>query len=62
MMQMKVSQLNCATIQQFLILKSVFQHTYWVFRKRFHLGSEQRKTEKRDFRFWPREKWNESKK
>ena len=27
--------------------------------KRF-LVSEQRKTEERDFRFWPREKWNES--
>ena len=28
--------------------------------KRFRLVSEQRKTEERDFRFWPREKWNES--
>ena len=28
--------------------------------KRFRLVSEQRKTaEERDFRFWPREKWNE---
>ena len=30
--------------------------------KRFRLVSEQRKTEERDFRFWPREKWNESQK
>ena len=28
--------------------------------KRFRLVSEQRKTEERDFWFWPREKWNES--
>ena len=28
--------------------------------KRFRLVSEQRKTEERDFLFWPREKWNES--
>ena len=28
--------------------------------KRFRLVSEQRKTEGKDFRFWPREKWNES--
>ena len=27
--------------------------------KRFHMVSEQKKTEERDFRFWPREKWNE---
>ena len=27
--------------------------------KRFRLVSEQRKTEERDFRFWPREKLNE---
>ena len=31
----------------------------WVFPG---FGSEQRKTEERDFRFWPREKWNESEK
>ena len=30
--------------------------------KRFRLVSEQRKTEEGDFRFWPREKWNESQK
>ena len=30
--------------------------------KRFHLVSEQRKTEERDSRFWPREKWNKSQK
>ena len=30
--------------------------------KRFCLVSDQRKTEERDFRFWPREKWNESQK
>ena len=30
--------------------------------KRFRLVSEQKKTVKRDFRFWPREKWNENKK
>ena len=30
--------------------------------KRFRLVLEQRKTEERDFRFWPREKWNESQK
>ena len=30
--------------------------------KRFRLVSEQRKTEERDFRFWLREKWNESQK
>ena len=30
--------------------------------KRFRLVSEQKKTEERDFRFWPREKWNESQK
>ena len=30
--------------------------------KRFHLVSEQRKTEEGDFWFWPREKWNESQK
>ena len=30
--------------------------------KRFRLISEQRKTEEGDFRFWPREKWNESQK
>jgi len=28
--------------------------------KRFRLVSEQRKTEERDSRFWPREKWNNS--
>ena len=28
--------------------------------KRFRLASEQRETEERDCRFWPREKWNES--
>jgi len=27
--------------------------------KRFRLASEQRNTEEGDFRFWPREKWNE---
>ena len=30
--------------------------------KRFRLVLEQRKTEERDFRVWPREKWNESQK
>ena len=30
--------------------------------KSFRLVSEQRKTEERDFRFWPREKWNEGRK
>ena len=30
--------------------------------KRFRLVLEQRKTEERDFRFWLREKWNESQK
>ena len=30
--------------------------------KRFRHVSEQRKTEERDFRFWPRKKWNESQK
>ena len=30
--------------------------------KRFRLVSEQRNTETGDFRFWPREKWNESQK
>ena len=30
--------------------------------KRFRLVSERRKTEERDFRFWPREQWNESQK
>ena len=30
--------------------------------KRFRLISEQKKTEERGFRFWPREKWNESQK
>ena len=30
--------------------------------KRFRLVSEQRKTEERDPRFWPREKWNKSQK
>ena len=30
--------------------------------KRFRLVSEQKKTEERDFRFWQREKWNESQK
>ena len=30
--------------------------------KRFRLVLEQRKTEERDSRFWPREKWNESQK
>ena len=29
---------------------------------RFRLVSEQRDTEERDFRFWQREKWNESQK
>ena len=29
--------------------------------KRFRLVSEHRKTDERDSRFWPREKWNESK-
>ena len=28
--------------------------------KRFRLVSEQRNTEEGDFRFWPRQKWNES--
>ena len=30
--------------------------------KRFRLVSEQRNTEEGDFRFWPREEWNESQK
>ena len=30
--------------------------------KHFRLVSEQRKSEERDFRFWPSEKWNESQK
>ena len=30
--------------------------------KRFRLVSEQRKTEERDSRFWPREKWNKGQK
>ena len=30
--------------------------------KRFRLVSEQKKNEEGDFRFWPREKWNESQK
>ena len=30
--------------------------------KRFRVVSEQRNTEEGDFRFWPREKWNESQK
>ena len=30
--------------------------------KRFRLVSEQKKTVERDFRFWPREKWNENQK
>ena len=30
--------------------------------KRFRLVSEQRNTEEGDFRYWPREKWNESQK
>ena len=30
--------------------------------KRFRLVSEQKKTEERDFLFWPREKWNDSQK
>ena len=30
--------------------------------KRFRAVSEQRKTEERDSRFWPREKWNERQK
>ena len=30
--------------------------------KRFRLVSEQKRTEERDFRFWPREKWNETQK
>ena len=30
--------------------------------KRFRLVSEQRKTEERDSQFWPREKWNKSRK
>ena len=30
--------------------------------KHFRLVSEQRKTEERDFRFWPSEKWNENQK
>ena len=36
--------------------------TYWssLHRKCFCLVSEQRKTEERDFRFWPSQKWNES--
>ena len=42
--------------------------SYWVSSwdrlrsKRFRLVSEQRNTEEGDFRFWPREKWNESQK
>ena len=30
--------------------------------KRFHLVSEQKKNEERDFRFWPPEKWSENQK
>ena len=30
--------------------------------KRFSVVSEQKKIEQRDFRFWPREKWNENQK
>ena len=30
--------------------------------KRFRLVSDQRKTEERDYRFWPREEWNKSQK
>ena len=35
---------------------------YSLRRKRFRLVSEQRNTQEGDFRFWPREKWNESQK
>ena len=37
-----------------------FEERFGLRSKRFRLVSEQRKTEGKDFRFWPREKWNES--
>ena len=41
---------------------SCFQTKDSLRSKRFRLVSEQRNTEEGDFRFWPREKWNESQK
>ena len=45
---------------QFLII--LFARFFYISlrSKRFRLVSEQRETEERDCRFWPREKWNES--
>ena len=42
--------------------KSYIRYNVSLRSKRFRLVSEQRKTEERDSRFWPREKWNKSQK
>ena len=61
----------CAQILHFV---SIYRNVLWTLvgvhwptahslrTKRFRLVLEQRKTEEWDFRFWPREKWNESQK
>ena len=41
---------------------SIFLLTNSLRSKRFRAVSDQRKTEERDSRFWPREKWNERQK
>ena len=46
-----------------LVTSIIYIRTFHSLRsKRFRLVSEQRKTEERDSRFWPREKWNKSQK
>ena len=48
-----------ACFVKFFKLKRDRLRINWVFSG---FGSEQRKTEERDFRFWPREKWKRAKK
>ena len=43
-------------------IKRSLSHSPSLHSKRFRLVSEQRKTEERYSRFWPREKWNKSQK
>ena len=51
-----------ATREVSFYLHHLFKPYFSLRSKRFRLVSGQRNTEEGDFRFWPREKWNESQK
>ena len=61
MLHLKIDFFKYEKIVELLTEKHLFS---WISlsSKRFCEVSEQRKIEERDFRFWPREKWNENQK